>query len=295
MHTGTDRLPGERGDRMRIGESCAKCLYDKQREKVADEKYLAQIRAIIEDRGPEDSSPVMLYRFRKVYRRMFGEPESYAETKRRFNDLALGMEEGLRRRIAASPDPLMTALAFARTGNYIDFGALHDVDEETFLGLFASSCLRPEEMPVYTRFLDACAEGKSFLLAADNCGEIVLDRLFLEQLHLRFPALALTVLVRGEEVLNDATMEDAVYTGLDKAARVVTNGAPVAGTVYEMMPADARRALDEADLILAKGQGNYESLNGTGRHVFYSFLCKCDYFTGRFGVPPLTGMLVEEK
>lgn len=280
---------------MRIGEGCVKCMYDKQREKVSDERYLARIREILDGRDEEDSSPTLLWKFAGVYREMFGKTVSYAETKRRFNDLALGMEKSLRSRIEASADPLMTALAFARTGNYIDFGALRDVDEETFLALFTDSCLRPEEMPVYESFLGACAEGKAFLLAADNCGEIVLDRLFLEQMHLRFPALKLTVLVRGGEVLNDATMYDAAYIGLEKTARVVESGVPVAGTVYAMMTEEAKEALDEADVILAKGQGNYESLSGTGRHLFFSFLCKCEYFTKRFGVPPLTGMLVEER
>ena len=96
-------------------------------------------------------------------------------------------------------------------------------------------------------------------------------------------------------MLNDATPEDAAYAGIDRLARIVSNGAPVPGTVYKMLPEEARRVLDTADVILAKGQGNYESLSHQGRHIFYVFLCKCDLFTGRFRVPPLTGMLVEES
>ena len=96
-------------------------------------------------------------------------------------------------------------------------------------------------------------------------------------------------------MLNDATEDDAHYTGLDKVAEIVSNGDAIAGTIYEMMPLEARTALDEADVILSKGQGNYESLSGHGRHVFYAFLCKCELFTSRFEVPLLTGMFVEEK
>ena len=135
----------------------------------------------------------------------------------------------------------------------------------------------------------------SGLFVCDNCGEIVLDRLMLEQLKKRFPWLSVKALVRGGEVLNDATAEDAVYAGLDQVAQIVSNGEAVAGTIYEMMPEEAKKALDEADVILAKGQGNYESLSGQGRHVFYEFLCKCDLFTSRFHVPKLTGMFIEEK
>jgi uncharacterized protein with ATP-grasp and redox domains len=102
------------------------------------------------------------------------------------------------------------------------------------------------------------------------------------------------VLVRGGEVLNDATLPDAEYVGINHFAEIISNGQAVAGTIYSLMPEDARDALDRADVILAKGQGNYESLSGQGRHVYYAFLCKCDLFMERFSVPHLTGMLVEE-
>ena len=102
-------------------------------------------------------------------------------------------------------------------------------------------------------------------------------------------------MVRGGEVLNDATAEDACYVGLDAFAEIISNGEAIAGTIYEMLPENAKEILDNSDIILAKGQGNYESMSGQGRHVFYEFLCKCDLFTSRFNVPKLTGMFIEEK
>ena len=128
-----------------------------------------------------------------------------------------------------------------------------------------------------------------------SCGEIVLDKLFIEQLEKRFPDLSVTVLVRGEEVLNDATPADAKTVGLDLVANVISNGLPIAGTVYTMLPDEAKKALDQADVILAKGQGNYESLSRQGRHIYYSFLCKCELFTNRFSAPLLTGIFCEER
>ena len=98
----------------------------------------------------------------------------------------------------------------------------------------------------------------------------------------------------GQEVLNDVTPEDAVYAGICRIAEIISNGKAIAGTVYDMLPDEARRALDRVDVIFAKGQAKYESLSGQGRHSYYTFLCKCDLFTSRFSVPPLTGMLVEE-
>jgi uncharacterized protein with ATP-grasp and redox domains len=102
-------------------------------------------------------------------------------------------------------------------------------------------------------------------------------------------------LVRGGEVLNDADEEDARQSGIDRVAQVVSSGNTVAGIVYSMLTEEARAILNTADVILSKGQGNYETLNGQGRHIFYAFLCKCELFTGRFHVPRLTGILVEEN
>ncbi len=128
----------------------------------------------------------------------------------------------------------------------------------------------------------------------DNCGEIVLDKLMLEQLKKRYPQLDLKIMVRGGAVSNDATMEDALYVGIDKVGEVITNGAQIAGTVYPMLSEEAKAAVDNADIIFSKGQANYESFAGEGHHAFYTFLCKCDLFMNRFKVQRLTGMFVEE-
>ena len=280
---------------MRISESCAKCLYDRQKTRCKDAEYLEQVRKLIQERGENDTSPLLVYRFQMEYEKRFGRRDGYALLKRRYNDMMLGLMEVFREKINAADDPLQRALAFSRTGNYIDYGAMDTVDETVLFSLFHESALREEEQDVYRRFLDSCAKADTFLLAADNCGEIVLDRLFLEQLHARFPHLRLQVLVRGGEVLNDVTMDDARYTGIDRIAEVFAGSAPVAGTIYELLPESSRKALDGADMILSKGQGNYESLSGQDRHVFYAFLCKCELFTNRFKVPLLTGMFIEEE
>ena len=182
----------------------------------------------------------------------------------------------------------------SRIGNYIDFGAMNHVDQDEFLELFCDTKMREDDEKTYRSFVRECEKARNFLLVCDNCGEIVLDKLMIEQLKIRFPKLTVKALVRGGEVLNDATEEDAGYTGLDKVAEIISNGEAIAGTIYDMMPQEAKDAIDEADVILAKGQGNYESMSGQGRHVFYEFLCKCDLFTDRFKVPRLTGMFIEE-
>ena len=279
---------------MRINESCAACLYDKQRHRTDDTVYLAEVKRLIDTRRETDTAPYLVYLFDRAYEEHFGKRASYREIKKQYNDLALSMEEALRREIEASPRPLETALLYARIGNYIDFGAMNHVDEQTFLRLFENVKASEHDAAVLKSLFRQCEDAKSFLLIADNCGEIVLDKLFLSELKHCFPDLDISVMVRGGEVLNDATVEDAEYTGLAQTARVVSSGSNAAGTIYGMLSPEAKQVLDHADVILAKGQGNYESLSHQGRHIFYSFLCKCELFTERFSVPPLTGMLVEE-
>lgn len=279
---------------MRISQSCAECLFGRQKNKTDNAAYLAEIKSILDNRREEDTSPYMVYLFNKVHVRYFGVGADYSAIKKQYNDLVLSMEDSLRQEIARSDDPLAKALMMSRIGNYIDFGAMNSVDSDEFLALFHDTEMREDDAETYRSFLRKCENAKTFLLICDNCGEIVLDKLFLEQLKARFPQLSIKAMVRGGAVLNDATAEDAVYAGLDRAADIISNGEAIAGTVYEMLPEEAKLALDGADVILAKGQGNYESMSGEGRHIFYVFLCKCELFTTRFNVPRLTGMFISQ-
>ena len=280
---------------MRISESCAKCLYDRQKDKTDNEEYLNQVKKIIDERGENDTSPYLVYLFNKTHEKIFGKSADYKDIKKKYNDLVLGMEGKLRAEIEQSNDPLAKSLIVSRVGNYIDFGAMNHVDQDEFLSLFSDIEMNDDDdVLTYESFLHECMLAKRFLLICDNCGEIVLDKLMLEQLKKRFPQLEIKVMVRGGDVLNDATLEDAEYSGINKLAEIVTNGDAIAGTVYDMLPEDTKKAFDESDVILAKGQGNYESMSGQGFHAFYEFLCKCELFTSRFAVPRLTGIFIEE-
>lgn len=279
---------------MHMNEMCASCMISKQEALSDNREYLDAIRKIMDDHIKDDSSPYMALRFSQAYERFFGPAESYAPIRKQYNDLVLSMEDAIRTNIEASEDPLFSALIYSRTGNYIDFAAMDHVEPETLIRLLEETQADAHDHKTYVSFLSQCENAESFLLLADNCGEIVLDRLMLEQLHKRFPKLKLTVMVRGGEVVNDAVMEDAEYAGIPSLARVITCGSATGGVVPALMSAEAKAAMDEADVILAKGQGNYEGLYGEGWHIFYLLLCKCDMFAQRFNVPRMTGMFTEE-
>ena len=106
---------------------------------------------------------------------------------------------------------------------------------------------------------------------------------------------AITQISGGKPVLNDATMEDAVQVGLDKAAQVIGNGTDVAGTCLEELSEQALDVINTADVMIAKGQGNFETLQKCGKNIYYIFMCKCDMFAKRFNVPKYTGVLINDK
>lgn len=287
---------------MRLNSMCISCLVDKQQRRLlqfSDEEkntaYMKEITKIIGESGDDASSPYLVYLFNQVYRRYFGEIRDYTEIKKEYNAYVLAMEDALYEDILNAEDPLAQALIYARIGNYIDFGAMHNVEKKVFMELFQDKEKNELDKAVYHSLLQDCEKGKRFLLLADNCGEIVLDKLFLKELKKRFPHLDVYVIVRGEEVLNDVTMEDAEAVGLCSVAKVIPNGTGIGGTVEKMLSDEAKAVLEQADIILSKGQANFETLNGCGRNIYYSFLCKCDWFSGRFQVEKNTGMFVREK
>lgn len=285
---------------MRIIKSCEECLYDRQvniakgiSDPAGRTAYINAVKNILDNRSDEDSSPYIVSLFRELQAE-YGIP-SDVFPKDKYNRLILDNEERIAEIIDASDDPLYTAMLYSRIGNYIDFGAMNTVDDDILMKLINEASRNTLDEEVYKSFLEDCSNAGSFLLLCDNCGEIVLDKLMIMKLKERFPKLAVTVMVRGRDVLNDATMEDAIQSGITKVANVITNGTAIAGTVYDKLPPEARASFDNARVILSKGQGNYESLADCGRSVYYLFLCKCDLFVNRFNVPRLTGMFVHHN
>ena len=142
---------------------------------------------------------------------------------------------------------------------------------------------------------DELATAKTLLYITDNCGEIVLDKIFIEELKKRYRNLEITVMVRGGLAINDATMEDAEEVGLTKIVPVIGNGTTIIGTVKEQLSQEAREYLDHADVIIAKGMGNFESMYQEGINPYFLFLCKCDLFTEKFGVQMFDPIFCKEE
>ncbi len=289
---------------MQFGETCYRCItqrYAKIAQKHGGgekgERYVAEIRHAMDTAPQGVAMPYLSPVFGEITARYYGEDGAdYEKGKKLSNELMLSLLPDLQKTARQADDPLKTAFALAQIGNYIDFTALYGkVDFSTLKDLLHSTeCYLPEENE-YRRFLADLSGAKSLVYICDNAGEIVADRVAAEQLHAAFPALSMTFAVRGLPTVNDALREDAVNAGLDQFGRIVDNGSGISGTEMAYLGQEMKDALEEADVIVAKGQGNFETMLGCGLNVYYSFLCKCERFTKFFGVEPMTGMFVNEK
>lgn len=288
---------------MKLNPYCMCCAVNKQEEKIQkfpdmDKKteYMKKVMSILSSAEEQDCSPSLSVEIKKLYSEFWNCPaEDYTEIKKEFNQLMLNVEASVEEKIRTSADPLETALLYARIGNYIDFAALENVSQETMLKLLENENQEPLSQTEYANFQTDLSTAKTLVYLTDNCGEIVLDKLAVKILKEKYPQLNITVIVRGYPVVNDATMEDAEEIGLTDIVKVTGNGSNVGGTWFPGLSNEARTLLEQADVILAKGQGNFETMNDCGLNVYYLFLCKCDLFQRRFHAKALQGMFLNER
>lgn len=286
---------------MLLFSKCMCCLVNQQErliEQFEDEEkktaFMREVMALLGSSRPEHNAPWMSALMTEIRERYYGKNESISKMKQEFNQLLLGMEPELVQEIRKSSDTLKEAIRFARIGNYIDFSAVEHVTKEEFMGLFHNEKDHLDEAE-YSQLCQELSRATKLLYIMDNCGEIVLDKIVIQELKQRYPKLHITAMVRGEEAINDATMEDAKLVGVTEEVPVLTNNSPIQGVIYSKLTEEGKQALDRADIILAKGQGNFESLYGCGRNIYYLFLCKCEMFSKRFGVGRFHGMFINEK
>lgn len=286
---------------MRVSAACIRCMVERQEERVHSLKdeskkaeYLKAVLRVIGQSDVETSAPELVEDISKVYKEYFGEEQDFQEIKRMHNQKMLDIESQIWQQISSAEHPLERAILYARAGNYIDYGALSTVEESVLETLIQNVEHETLDETCYRDFCSDLERASKLVYVTDNCGEIVLDKQLIRFLKEQFPNLEITALVRGKQVLNDATIEDAQQIGLTELVPVMENGTGIAGTSMRAINEESRKALENADVILAKGQGNFESLYGCGLNVYYLFLCKCDWFVRRFGLTKNAGVFMRE-
>ena len=255
--------------------------------KVLDEVG-AMLKGFSLDSPPPENGRLMYKKIAEIT----GNPDPFKEVKRKYTDAALKLYPFLKQIVARSEDKLFTAIKLAIAGNVIDFGAKSslmkspgefDLEKEVKEAVKKNFVLLD-----YKNFKESLLASSEILYIGDNAGETVFDRVLIEEI-----GRPVTYVVRGEPIINDATYEDAVEAGIDKVARILSSGVDAPGTILARCSDKFRKEYDSAQLVISKGQGNYETLSAEERPIFYLLKVKCPVIAREIGVE-VDGMVLKQ-
>lgn len=231
------------------------------------EMILEKVKSKISNLSTDLTPPELAKHIYSIVADVSGTMDSYKDVKKKSNDMALEMYDAMKERVSSSPDPLLSAIRLAVAGNVIDYGVPHVFDIEREI----EECLSKEfHYFDIDEFRRALVSSSKILYLLDNAGEIVFDRILIETI-----GKDIVCAVREKPVINDVTIEDAQYVGLDKVAKVISSGSILPGTVLPECTSEFSEYFHEADLIISKGQGNFETLSDSKRPIFFIFKAKC--------------------
>lgn len=270
---------------MKLTNDCLVCCVrgalDAARLATDDEKLQQKVvKAVLKElSGIEtDVPPPMVALFiHQTVERFTGVKDPFKKLKDQYNDFALSLYPDLVKRLDG--EPFETAVRLCIAGNIIDFGSHNQVGEQKVIQTIEDALVVPIKGDV-DAFNSACRQAQKILWLADNTGEIVFDKLLLSRLDLK----KVTYAVRGGPTQNDATLADAQYCGITDWVEVIDTGAAIPGVVLEYCSEAFNKAYESADLIIAKGQGNFETLNLDDERIFILFKAKCPVVADHAGV-----------
>jgi len=272
---------------LKIGLECIPCFARQAFEAVSlvtddqkiRERIVRQVLFRLANVSFDNTPPSIGRDIHRVVRLLSGNSDPYLEIKKDSNTLALKLMPSLKELIRSSADPFETAVRLAIAGNIIDCGQGDHVGEEK-IQKTVSQCLdQPVSKDNINELKEEIGKASNILYLGDNAGEVFFDRLLIEELQGR----PITFVVRGAPTINDALTEDARMAGLDKLVRVVDNGSDVPGTILEECSPEFKRQFMEADLVIVKGQGNYETLCDEHKKIFFLLKVKCPVIAEHIG------------
>ena len=275
---------------MKIDFRCYDCIFklilelseklgtENEKKKALANEMLGHFQRVSEAGGTPPE--VLAHIWTGVYVRESGLADPMAEIKHNSTQLALRLLPKLRQIVENAADPFATAVCLAAAGNIIDYGINRDLDLSKVEQSIVSILEQPYDKEAVQKLKKKMDEADSILYILDNCGEAVIDRLVMEPYKEK-----LTIGVRGKPVLNDVTPADAVESGIDFAP-VIDTGDSTAGVSFTRSSKAFLEKLNSVDLVIAKGQGNFESMEHIFKGpVFYLFRAKCEVITKLIGCP----------
>ncbi|MBD3378970.1 MAG: DUF89 family protein, partial [Candidatus Omnitrophica bacterium] len=272
---------------MRTYLECIPCFFKQALEAARicssdpaeHKKILDEVAGLIGGISLGSSPPEMGRTIHSIIKERMRVPDPYREIKEKSNRMALRIYPGLKEKVAGSRDPLLTAVELAVAGNIIDYGVKNTLNVEEEIEKILKreiDTIKKEDSRFfnYGLFREKMEGSKDILYLADNAGEAVFDRVLIEEI-VSMKGKKITYAVKERPIINDATEKDALDCGIDRIARVVSSGSDAPGTVLPLCSKDFLERFESADMIISKGQGNFEALSGEKRPVFYLFMAKC--------------------
>ena len=206
--------------------------------------------------------------------------DPYRKIKDKSNRFALRLYDRLKEKTFRSDDRLLTAVELAIAGNIIDYGVKNSLDVDKELNKILHEEKRAlkkenERFFKFSHFKQVLGKAGTILYLADNAGETLFDRILIEEIKRSYKDKKLIYAVKDKPVINDALVEDAYKCGIDKIARVISCGSDAPGTVLSLCSKDFLKVYKQSDMIISKGQGNFEALSQQKRPIFFLFMAKC--------------------
>lgn len=260
------------------------------------EVIMREVLGYLQGANYQRSNPEVIKGTWDIITKHINNKNPYGEIKNYYNREVSNISNKIRDLINQSDDKFTVALKIAITANLIDFVASHTFDEKVLLEKIKT--IKEAHMPIddSQKLYEKLKNAKTLLYLGDNCGEIVIDKIFIEYIKAIFPNIKVYFGVRGEPIVNDVTIEDANMVQMEEVAEVISNGDGSLGTVIEKTSRDFQDVFYKADVIIAKGQGNYESLSESQRnHIFFLFMAKCDAVASSLNVSNLSILCAEYK
>lgn len=238
------------------------------------EKVLKKVMSHLQNINFEDSPPELSREVHSIIRRVTKSEDPYKNVKNETNKTAEKIYHDLKKHVKNADDSLLMAIKLAIVGNVIDFGTMNRLNVDDMIDHALHKDFDTSSYPEFKKTLE---ESKSILYLADNCGEIFFDKLLLEELHKR--GKKITFVVKSKPIINDAVKKDAEIAGISEIAEVLAcddgQDKSTPGVVLDYASDVFHKEFRNSDMVISKGQGNYEGLSNCNRKVFFLLVAKC--------------------
>lgn len=275
---------------MRMHDKCLPCVVN-QAIKVAgitgvDEKeeLLREVFTYLSEMDFDTTTPEIIGEIFEIIKKYTNNPDPYKETRNYYNKLFLKLLPKFERKIEQDGNSFQSAIRYAIVGNIIDFNPIHNTLLEDVLDCFEKMEQLELAIDDSKMLMEDVLNAEMLLYLGDNCGEICMDKIFIKQIKKINPNIKILFGVRGKPVVNDSTAEDAYIVGIDEYAEIIDNGDGSLGTVLSRTSSEFKEAYKNADVVIAKGQANYECLSEENKNIYFLLMTKCDVIAEDIGV-----------